>query len=54
MKHCLWPKVFLSGATMADITGSAYVIDNDTIEIKGVYVRLNSIDTPKAFAKKVA
>ena len=38
---------FFSGAAAADITGSAYVIDGDTIDISGVRIRLNGIDTPE-------
>ena len=38
---------FFSGATAADIIGSAYVIDGDTIRIRDVHIRLNGIDTPE-------
>ena len=38
---------FFSGVAAADITGSAYVIDGDTIDISGVRIRLNGIDTPE-------
>ena len=32
----------------ADIVGSAYVIDGDTIKINDTRVRLNGIDTPES------
>ena len=38
---------FFSGAAAADITGPAYVIDGDTIDISDVRIRLNGIDTPE-------
>ena len=37
----------VSSATAADITGTAYVIDGDTIDISDVRIRLNGIDTPE-------
>ena len=37
----------ISNVTTADITGSAYVIDGDTIDISDVRIRLNGIDTPE-------
>ena len=38
----------VNSAAVADITGSAYVIDGDTINISGVRIRLNGIDTPES------
>jgi endonuclease YncB( thermonuclease family) len=38
---------FISSVVVADITGSVYVIDGDTIEISNVRIRLNGIDTPE-------
>jgi len=37
----------ISSTAVADITGSAYVIDGDTIDISDVRIRLNGIDTPE-------
>ena len=39
--------LFISSSAAADITGSAYVIDGDTIDISDVRIRLNGIDTPE-------
>ena len=40
--------MFLFSVTaVSDITGSAYIVDGDTIEINGVHIRLNGIDTPE-------
>ena len=39
--------LLVSSASIADITGSAYVIDGDTIDISDVRIRLNGIDTPE-------
>ena len=39
--------LFISSAAVADITGSAYVIDGDTIDINDLRIRLNGIDTPE-------
>ena len=40
--------LFLIGGTaVADITGFAYVIDGDTINISDVRIRLSGIDTPE-------
>ena len=48
MKRLLAILLFLiSSAAVADITGPAYVIDGDTIDISGVRIRLNGIDTPE-------
>ena len=48
MKRLLVILLFLiSSAAVADITGSAYVIDGDTIDISDVRIRLNGIDTPE-------
>ena len=48
MKSLLTILLFLIGSTaVADITGSAYVIDGDTINISDVRIRLNGIDTPE-------
>ena len=48
MKSLLAILLFLvSGAAVADITGTAYVIDGDTIDISDVRIRLNGIDTPE-------
>ena len=48
MKSLLAILLFLfSGVAAADITGSAYVIDGDTIDISDVRIRLNGIDTPE-------
>ena len=48
MKPLLAILLFLiSSAAVADITGSAYVIDGDTIDISDVRIRLNGIDTPE-------
>ena len=37
----------ISTAALADITGFAYVIDGDTIDISDERIRLNGIDTPE-------
>ena len=37
----------ISGVAVADITGTADVIDGDTIDISDVRIRLNGIDTPE-------
>ena len=37
----------ISSSAVPDITGSAYVIDGDTINISDVRIRLNGIDTPE-------
>jgi endonuclease YncB( thermonuclease family) len=37
----------INSIVVADITGYAYVIDGDTIDIKDVRIRLNGIDTPE-------
>ena len=37
----------ISSSAVPDITGSAYVIDGDTIDISDVRIRLNGIDTPE-------
>ena len=48
MKSLLAILLFLvSSAAVADITGTAYVIDGDTIDISDVRIRLNGIDTPE-------
>ena len=48
MKLVLAILLFLiSGTAIADITGTAYVIDGDTIDISDVRIRLNGIDTPE-------
>ena len=39
--------LLISSSALADITGTAYVIDGDTIDIDGVRIRLNGIDTPE-------
>ena len=39
--------LLVSNTAIADITGSAYVIDGDTINISDVRIRLNGIDTPE-------
>ena len=39
--------LLISSAAVADIIGSAYVIDGDTIDISDVRIRLNGIDTPE-------
>ena len=48
MKRLLAFMLFLSSINvLADIKGTAYVIDGDTIIIDGVRIRLNGIDTPE-------
>ena len=48
MKSLLAILLFLvSRASPADITGFAYVIDGDTIDISDVRIRLKGIDTPE-------
>ena len=48
MKRLFAILLFLIGNNAAaDITGSAYVIDGDTIDISDVRIRLNGIDTPE-------
>ena len=48
MKSLLAILFFLfNSAAVADITGTAYVIDGDTIDISDVRIRLNGIDTPE-------
>jgi len=37
----------LSGAVTADISGTALIVDGDTIKISGMKVRLSGIDTPE-------
>ena len=39
--------LLVSNVAIGDITGSAYVIDGDTIDISDVRIRLNGIDTPE-------
>lgn len=39
--------LLISNSAAADITGAAYVIDGDTIDISDVRIRLNGIDTPE-------
>jgi endonuclease YncB( thermonuclease family) len=48
MKRLLALLLFLTNsAAIADITGPAYVIDGDTIDISDLRIRLNGIDTPE-------
>ena len=48
MKRLLAIFLFLiNSSVIADITGLASVIDGDTIDISGVRIRLNGIDTPE-------
>jgi endonuclease YncB( thermonuclease family) len=37
----------LSSAVTADISGTALIVDGDTITISGTKVRLSGIDTPE-------
>ena len=37
----------LSSITSADISGTALIVDGDTIAISGMKVRLSGIDTPE-------
>ena len=39
--------LLVSNVAIGDITGSAYVIDGDTIDISDVRIRLNGIDAPE-------
>ena len=39
--------LFLSGQALADVSGTAVVVDGDTLSIAGIKVRLNGIDTPE-------
>jgi len=39
--------LFLSGQALADVSGTAVVVDGDTLSIAGIKVRLNGIYTPK-------
>ena len=39
--------LLVSNVAIGDITGYAYVIDGDTIDISDVRIRLNGIDTPE-------
>ena len=41
------PLFLVSSTAVADITGFAYVIDGDTIDISDVRIRLNGIDAPE-------
>ena len=48
MKHLTFTFLFLlSSAVTADISGTALVVDGDTIAISGMKVRLSGIDTPE-------
>ena len=48
MKRLLFILLFLVSITaVADITGSAHVIDGDTIDISDVRIRLGGIDAPE-------
>ena len=48
MKHLTFIFLFLlSSAVTADISGTALVVDGDTIAISGMKVRLNGIGTPE-------
>ncbi len=40
--------LLISNVLYADIVGSAYVVDGDTIKINSTRVRLNGIDTPES------
>ena len=37
----------ISGVANADISGTALIVDGDTITISGTKIRLNGIDTPE-------
>jgi endonuclease YncB( thermonuclease family) len=39
--------LFFSGQALADVSGTAIVVDGDTLSIAGIKVRLNGIDTPE-------
>ena len=45
--HLIILLFLISRSAVADIIGAAYVVDGDTLEIIGVRVRLNGIDTPE-------
>ena len=38
---------WVSGAVNADLSGTALIVDGDTITISGNKIRLNGIDTPE-------
>ena len=48
-----WPfilaVVLITTSALANITGSATVIDGDTIKIDGTSIRLHGIDAPESF-----
>ena len=44
---CAIMLLLIDSIVAADITGRAYVIDGDTIDISGIRIRLNGIDTPE-------
>ena len=39
--------VFSVSAARADVSGTAIIVDGDTLSIAGIKVRLNGIATPK-------
>ena len=43
----LLASLLLSSAASADLSGTALIVDGDTITISGNKIRLNGIDTPE-------
>jgi len=52
MRGFSYPNLFIllfwvSAVASADLTGTALIVDGDTISISGMRVRLSGIDTPE-------
>ncbi len=48
MRSLIFPLFLLATAALADVAGTASVIDGDTIEVHGQRIRLHGIDAPES------